>query len=379
MNIEQSEKANSPILNGPEVSIIIPTFNERENVDELLTRIHDVLKGVNWEAIFVDDDSPDGTASYVRDIAQNDHRVRCIQRIGRRGLSTAVIEGALACSAPFFAVIDGDLQHDESLLLPMLTALKSDEIDIVIGSRYISGGGVGDWDRSRVNISHFANKLSNFVTKSTLSDAMSGFFMMRREAFMNCVRNLSGIGFKILLDLFASSPHPLKFKELAYEFKSRQSGDSKFDTHIAWDYGMLLLDKLVGKYIPVRFIAFSIVGGLGVFVHLLVVTLLFKVMEMEFITSQIIATLVAMTGNFILNNILTYHDVRLTGWGWLKGWLSFSLACGIGAFANVGIATYLFSKNETIWILAALSGILVGAVWNYAITMVYTWQKTKPA
>ncbi|NNC68332.1 MAG: polyprenol monophosphomannose synthase, partial [Gammaproteobacteria bacterium] len=245
MNIRQSEKAKLQIQNGPEVSIIIPTFNERENVDELLSRINNVLNDINWEAIFVDDDSPDGTASYVREIAQNDHRVRCIQRIGRRGLSTACIEGMLSSSASFFAVIDGDLQHDESLLRPMLTTLKSEDVDIVVGSRYISGGGVGDWDRSRVNISRFANKLSNFVTKSTLSDSMSGFFMIRREAFMNSVRDLSGIGFKILLDLFASSPQPLKFKELAYEFRSRKSGDSKFDTHIAWDYGMLLLDKLV--------------------------------------------------------------------------------------------------------------------------------------
>ncbi len=365
--------------NGPEVSIIIPTFNELENVDELLSRINNVLKNVNWETIFVDDDSPDGTANHVRDIAQKDHRVRCIQRIGRRGLSTACIEGMLASSAPFFAVIDGDLQHDETLLLPMLNTLKTEDLDIVVGSRYVSGGGFGDWDQSRINISRFANKLSNFVTKSTLSDAMSGFFMLRREVFMNSVRNLSGIGFKILLDLFASSPKPLKFKELAYEFKSRQSGDSKFDTHIAWDYGMLLLDKLIGKYIPVRFISFSIVGGFGVFVHMLVITILFKLMNIDFVSSQIAATLIAMTGNFILNNLLTFHDIRLKGWGWLKGWLSFTLACGIGAFANVGIATYLFSKNEAIWILAALSGILVGAVWNYAITMVYTWQKAKPA
>ena len=363
---------------GPELSVIIPTFNERSNLVELIHRLNTSLAGRPWEAIVVDDDSPDGTADFVREIARRDNRVRCVQRIGRRGLSSACIEGMLASSAPYLAVIDGDLQHDETLLPQMLELLKREKIDIVVGSRYVTGGGTEGLNRARATISRFATRVGRLVLKAKLSDPMSGFFMMRREAFTQTVRNLSGIGFKILLDLFASSPQPLSYKEIPYEFRNRLSGESKMDTQAAWDYGMLLVDKLVGKFSPVRFIAFTLVGGLGVIVHLLTLTLLFDRLNIDFLISQSISTFVAMTFNFVLNNIFTYRDMRLTGWRWLKGWASFTLACSVGAVANVGIAAYLF-KLDTLWVLAALAGIVVGAVWNYAVTMVYTWQKPQTA
>ena len=252
---------------GPELSVVVPTFNERANVLELLQRLRECLAGHRWEVIFVDDDSPDGTAQFVREIGQRDNRVRCIQRIGRRGLSLACVEGMLASSAPYLAVIDGDLQHDETLLPHMLERLKQDQTDIVIGTRYAPGGELGDWNQSRAAISHFATRLSRLVLRADLSDPMSGFFMLRREAMERCVRKLSGIGFKILVDLFASSSRPLRFAELPYEFRTRKAGESKLDTQAAWDYVMLLLDKLIGHLIPVRFLAFSLVGGTGVLVH----------------------------------------------------------------------------------------------------------------
>jgi dolichol-phosphate mannosyltransferase len=361
-----------PQVSGAELSIIVPTFNERENVAELVRRLDKSLMGCCWEVIFVDDDSPDGTSTLARQIAQRDCRVRCLQRIGRRGLSSACIEGMLASSAPYLVVIDGDLQHDETLLLPMLNALKTGEEDIVIGSRYVSGGGIGAWDSSRAHMSRRATWLSRLVIRADLTDPMSGFFMIRRDVFAAAVRNLSMIGFKILLDIFASSPRPLRFKELPYQFRSRQAGESKLDSRAKWDYGMLLLDKLIGHIIPVRFIAFILVGSVGVFVHLTAVTLLFKGLKVPFVPSQIGSTFIAMTTNFALNNVFTYRDVRLRGWRWLRGWAAFILACSFGALANIGIAAYLFEKNAG-WTLAALAGITVGAVWNYAVTMVYTW------
>lgn len=361
---------------GAELSIIVPTFNERENVAELIRRLDKCLMSCSWEVIFVDDDSPDGTSEFVRRLAQRDSRVRCVQRLGRRGLSSACVEGMLASSAPYLAVIDGDLQHDETLLLPMLQILKSTEEDVVIGSRYVSGGGVGAWDLSRAHMSRLATWLSQLILRADLKDPMSGFFMIRREAFSAAVRNLSEIGFKILLDLFASSPRPLRFREIPYEFRSRQAGESKLDHRAKWDYGMLLLDKLIGHLVPVRFIAFALVGGLGVVVHLIALTLLFKGLDLGFVASQVAATLIAMTTNFILNNIFTYRDARLTGWRWVRGWMSFMLACSLGTLANVGIAAYLFEKNAG-WTLAAVAGIAIGAVWNYATTMIYTWGVAK--
>jgi dolichol-phosphate mannosyltransferase len=191
--------------------------------------------------------------------------------------------------------------------------------------------------------------------KSNLSDPMSGFFMLRRSALNRCVRNLSGIGFKILIDLFASSPKPLKFKELPYEFRVRTAGESKLDSQAVWSYLMLLLDKLVGHLVPARFIAFCFVGGVGVFVHFSVLWALLMLSGGSFVTSHSIATVV---------------------WKWIQGWISFSIACSIGAITNVGIAAYLVGHN-TEWPLAAFAGILVGTVWNYAATSIYTWRTPK--
>lgn len=360
----------------PELTVVVPTFNERDNVAELIRRLDTCLAGCAWEVVFVDDDSPDRTADLVREIAARDYRVRSIQRIGRRGLAGACIEGMMSSSASFLAVIDGDLQHDETLLPKMLEQLRRDEADIVVGSRYVEGGGVGDWDASRAKISRLATRLSRAVVRQELSDPMSGFFMVSSAAFRDCVRNLSGVGFKIMLDLFASSPRPLRYVEMPYEFRNRGAGESKLDNQAAWEYGMLLLDKLIGHIVPVRFVAFTLVGSIGVIVHLMTQALLFKGLDIAFVPSQALATLVAMTFNFALNNILTYRDMQLHGWQWLRGWLSFSVACSVGAVANVGIASYIFSLDAQ-WILAAIAGILVGAVWNYAVTMIYTWKTPK--
>jgi dolichol-phosphate mannosyltransferase len=366
---EQLACATKP---GAELSIIVPTYNERDNIRELVRRLAVSLDECSWEVIFVDDDSPDGTSNLIREIARRDYRVRCLQRIGRRGLSSACIEGMLASSAPYLAVIDADMQHDEKLLVPMLDAVKNGGQDIAVGSRYVTGGGVAEWDESRVEMSRYATRLSRLVIPADLKDPMSGFFMIRREAFATAVRNLSTIGFKILLDLFASSSRPLQFKELPYVFVSRHAGQSKLDSRAKWDYGMLLLDKLIGRYVPVRFVAFGLVGSIGVVVHLVVITLLFIVLKIGFLPSQVLATMFAMTVNFALNNLFTYRDKRLKGWHWVRGWLSFVLACSIGMVANVGMAAFLFEKDFG-WTLAALAGIVVGAVWNYATTMVYTW------
>jgi dolichol-phosphate mannosyltransferase len=363
----------------PQLSIIVPTFNEAGNVVGLRDLVDAALGDLAWEMIFVDDDSPDGTAAKVREMAQGDPRVRCIQRIGRRGLSTACIEGVLASSAPVVAVIDADHQHDERLLPTMYELVSSGEIDVAVGSRYVESGGTGDWDASRAAISRAATRLSRLVLKVELHDPMSGFFMIRHDAFVECVRaGVSGVGFKILLDLFATSPRPLRFRELAYQFRNRASGESKLDTNVAWEFVVMLLDKWMHGLVPVRFIAFSLVGGFGLGIHLLVLALLFKGAGVSFLVAQAAATMVAMTCNYVLNNLLTYRDMRLRGLRFLKGWFSFVLACSVGALANVGIADYLF-RFGSLWVSSAIAGVLVGAVWNYAVTAVYTWKAPRTA
>lgn len=363
------------VLPGPELSIIVPTYNEVENIETLIGSLNQALVGILWEVIFVDDDSPDGTSALVKEIGFRDHRIRCIQRIYRRGLSSACIEGMLSSSAPYLAVMDADMQHDEKLLPSMLATLKNEKIDVVIGSRYVEGGRIERWEKRRSQISQFGTRLSRLILKVQIQDPMSGFFMIRRSVFIECVRDVSGLGYKILVDLFASAKRPLSFKELPYQFRKRIAGDSKLDSLVAWDFGMLLFDKLMGKIVPVRFIAFGLIGGLGIVVHFSCFLIVFKLLKNGFATSQIIATVIAMTFNFSLNNILTYRDVRLRGWQWLRGWFSFTLACSIGAVANVGIASYLY-QTDSKWVLAALAGVIVGAVWNYAVTATYTWERS---
>jgi dolichol-phosphate mannosyltransferase len=370
------------MIPSPELSVIVPTFNERENVAELVRRLDAVLHGTAWEVIFVDDDSPDGTAALVRELGRKDPRVRVVQRVNRRGLSTACVEGMLASSSPYLAVMDADLQHDERILPDLLAAVRDEGIDLAVGSRYTVGGGTGDWSADRQLVSRFATRLSRLVLKADLKDPMSGFFLLRREVLEEAVRELSGIGFKILLDIFASVPRPLRFREIPYTFRPRQAGESKLDSVVAWEYLIMLLDKSIGRYVPIRFVPFAFIGGIGVFVHMAVLWVVFQAMDRSFVAGQTIATLVAMTSNFFLNNMFTYRDRRLRGWGLVRGWVSFTLACSLGAVANVGIATYLFESDaagDIGWVLSALAGIIVGAVWNYAVTSVYTWSKPKAA
>jgi dolichol-phosphate mannosyltransferase len=368
--------AGAEVRAGAELSVVVPTFNERENVVELVQRLTRALGNSAWEVVFVDDDSPDGTADLVRELAAANSRVRCLQRIERRGLSSACVEGMLSSSAPYLAVIDGDLQHDERLLPRMLEILKNGDVDIVVGSRYAPGGDVSDWDAARARMSRIAVRLSRVLVPQELTDPMSGFFMMRRSVLRSSVRRLSGIGFKILADLFASSTDKLRFQELPYRFRARQAGISKLDSVTAWDYLMLLLDKMTGHVLPVRFVAFCIVGALGVGVHFAALALSTKLLNGSFIQGQAAATLCAMTFNFTVNNVLTYRDRQLRGWDWLRGWLSFVLACSIGGFANLGVAQVVYQWNYG-WATAAITGILVGAVWNYFITKLLTWRRPK--
>ena len=357
-----------------ELTIVVPTLNERDNLEPLLALITAALEGVSWEVIFVDDDSSDGTADHARVLARQNVRVRCLQRIGRRGLSTACIEGVLASASPYVAVMDGDLQHDEQLLPRMLDMLRREPVDLVVGSRYVAGGEIGEGlSGSRAHVSGFATWLARFICKAEIADPMSGFFMFRREVFQRAVRNLSGQGFKIMLDLIASSPQPLRVLELPYKFRRRRYGESKLDVLVAWEYGMLLADKLVGHIVPVRFAPFALIGGLGLFVHMAVLWSVLTLIAPSFLAAQTTATMVAMTSNFFLNNLFTYRDQQLRGWRLVRGLFSFYAICSIGAVANVGIATYAFRADQ-IWWVAGVAGVIVGSVWNYAVSSVFTWK-----
>jgi dolichol-phosphate mannosyltransferase len=362
-----------PAIEAPELTIVVPCYNERANVAPLVTKLDMALQDISWEVVFVDDDSPDRTAAEVRRIASHDPRVRCIRRIGRRGLASAVIEGGLASSARFLAVIDGDLQHDETRLPQMLAAARAGA-DLVVASRHVAGGdAAGLGSRWRHLLSDSGIGLVHRLLPVRLTDPMSGFFVLRRDLFERLAPRLTGQGFKILLDIVLTAPVGLQVTEIPSRFRERVTGESKLDILVLAQFGGLLLDKLLHGVVPLRFIAFAGVGALGVLVHLAVLTLGIEVGSLPFAIAQAIATVAAMGFNFQLNNQITYRDQRLRGAALWRGLLLFMLVCGLGAAANIGIARALYDEH-TAWTLAGATGAVIGVVWNYAVSATLVWR-----
>jgi dolichol-phosphate mannosyltransferase len=355
-----------------ELTVVIPCYNERANVAPMVERLAAALDGIAWEAVFVDDNSPDGTAEAVREIARHDGRIRCIRRVGRRGLASAVIEGAMSSSATFVAVIDGDLQHDETRIPELLARLR-EGAEVAVASRHVEGGdSAGLANARREMISQAGTRLAQVMTKVKLTDPMSGFFALRRSLFDELVPRLTGQGFKILLDLLLSSPRPLAVAEVAAKFHARQAGESKLDVLVLTQFAGLIFDKLTGGFIPLRFVSFALIGAFGVLVHLAVLVS-GRMAGLDFAQSQVLATVVAMGANFWANNSVTYRSVRLRGPRLWRGLALFGVVCGLGAVANVGIARMLYAAHAG-WNPAGIMGAVVGGVWNYAMSATLVWR-----
>lgn len=357
---------------GPLLAVILPTYNERGNVSTLIDRLREQMDGIAWEAVFVDDDSPDGTAALIRQHAAVDQRIRLIHRLGRRGLSSASLEGMLSTSAEYIVVMDADLQHDESVLPEMLQMAQREELDLVVATRNAADGSMGDFSGRRVRLSNLGRSVSRSVCQCEVSDPMSGFFLIQRDYFLATARSLQGRGFKTLADILASGPRPIRIGEVGYVFRSRIHGNSKLDPHILVDYLFWVVSKLAGRTIPTRFGVFGIVGALGVAVHLFCLYLGLYACHLTFVDAQLAATFVAMTGNFLLNNAITYRDRKLRGLRFARGLMAFWVACSLGALANVSVARSLLQWHLP-WMLAGLGGITISSVWNYVLNDLFTW------
>lgn len=378
----------NPYTKPLELAVVLPTYNERKNVATMIERLDKALAGIAWEVVFVDDNSPDGTSDEARRLSLIDPRVRCIQRIGRRGLASAAIEGMCSTAAPVVAVMDADHQHDPGLLPGMLQAIVSENYDIAYASRFAEGASTEAWGRpDRVKASGIANKIANKVTGVELTDPMSGFFMLRTETLRADAHRLSGVGFKILLDILATADAPLRVKEFPMHFAARAEGESKLDQTVVFEFLVGLYDKWLGRIIPTRFALFGTVGALGVLVQLGALWVLLHLVFGErfvygnwsesttFNIANTLAAMVAMTFNFVLNNELTYSDKRLRGFGPLmRGWAQFAVTCSLGLLTNIGSAAVL----KTIGIhdvLAVVTGIILGSVWNFALSSKFVWGK----
>jgi dolichol-phosphate mannosyltransferase len=358
----------------PELTIVVPTFNEHANIPLLVERLSHLLTSCDWEVIFVDDNSPDGTAAAARTLGQLDSRVRCIRRIGRRGLAGACLEGMLASQARYVAVMDADLQHDEGLLVPMLEALRGGRADVAVASRYLYGGSAAGLSKQRSRVSRGSNAIVRLLLGIELTDPMSGHFMIRREAFEAIAPGLSSQGFKILLDILATARGSLRTIELPSTFRERQHGESKLDSKIALDFAALVTAKLTHDAVSPRFLLFCMVGLTGLGIHLSILSAVLMMTGLSFGAAQAFATVGAIAWNFVLNNLFTYRDQRLTGWHFLTGLIRFQVICAIGAISNVGIATWIYDYDE-VWWIAGLGGALIGTVWNFVVSAALVWRQ----
>jgi len=364
----------SPVRPAPELSIVVPTFNERANVPILVERLTQVLEGREWEVLFVDDNSPDGTAAVARSLGEADRRIRCLRRIGRRGLAGACLEGMLASEARYLAVMDADLQHDEASLIAMLDSLRGGRFDVAVASRFLDGGTAAGLSKRRARASRWSNMLVRRLLGIDLTDPMSGFFMIRRDAFEPLAPAISSQGFKILLDILATAPGGLRVIELPSAFQARRYGESKLDSKIALDFAALVTAKLTHDAVSPRFLLFCLVGLTGLAIHLATLSVATTLAAMPFGAAQTLATVSAITWNFVLNNLFTYRDQRLTGWRFLTGLIRFQVICAIGAISNIGIAAWVYGYDSRWW-LAGFAGALIGTVWNFVVSAAFVWRQ----
>ena len=359
---------------GYDLAVVVPTFNEADNVAGIVTSLDIALHAIRYEIVFVDDWSSDGTAARIEVLAADRADIRVIRRFDRRGLSSAVIEGMMATMAPIVAVIDGDGQHDEQLLPRLFALVRSGSADVAIGSRYCANGSTGDWGSFRLRCSRAATRLSRLVLQSPVADPMSGFFVVRRDKVEALLPRLSGRGFKILFDLLSSSPEPLRAIELPFKFRPRTAGESKLGTGVVLDYLVTITDRLIRRVLPSRLVMFATVGTLGLGVHLAVLKTVLANADARFAVAQTIAVLAAIAFNFLVNNAITFRDRTLRGWRFVTGLLSFYAVCGLGALANVGIGVVLFSEHHRWWV-SGVAGALVGSLWNFGAATLVTWRK----
>jgi dolichol-phosphate mannosyltransferase len=357
------------------LSVVVPTYREAPNVPVLFERLKTALEGLPWEMIVVDDDSSDGTADVAYSIAARDSRLRCLRRVGRVGLAGAVIEGWLASSADLVAVIDGDLQHDETILPDMYAALAGGTYDLAIGTRVPDAALAGGLSPARQRLSDLGAWFFRAIAGVAVSDPMSGFFMIRREIVAGLAPRLSPDGFKILVDVVLSSDSAPRIVEIPYVFRKRVAGESKLSPLVGLDFLGLVAHHASGGVLPIRFVLFALIGGVGLVVHLAVLSAVIATLGAEdFARAQIAGTIAAMASNFVLNNEITYRSYRYRGPRMIAGFLLFALLCGVGAIANVNIASWLFQADNTWW-LAGLAGAMVGVVWNYAASTTFVWRR----
>lgn len=360
--------AGSP---GLALSMVICTLDESDSIGNVLDELRDHLNGLHYELIVVDDSADERTSDVVRGRATSDPRIRLLHRRNARGLASAAIAGWDMARGRVLGLMDGDGQHDPALLRRMLESLDVADADLAVGSRYCKGAHTG-----LCGFRHYLSKagtgLTHLVAGGAVTDPLSGLFMFTRQWLGEVRDGLSGLGFKVLIDVATAGKRTPKVVEVPTALRTRVAGESKLDARVGVELLAQLAGKLTGGLVSLRFAMFAFVGATGVIVHLGMLSLLHGLAHVPFTFAQGAAILVAMTWNFFLNDLLTFHDRRLARSEVLSGLFRFYLMCAGGALINEAIATTL--KNAGLaWSVAGVAGVLAGAVWNYWSVTRFTW------
>lgn len=364
----------------PELSLIVPTFNERDNLVALVQRVDRSLSSHSYELIIVDDDSPDETWKLAAEMASKDPRLKVIRRQGERGLATAVVAGWKEARGEILGVMDGDLQYPPEGLPHLLKAMVEGPADIVVASRYAPGAKVGQWSLLREIISRGAILVAKLALPGALGrllDPNSGYFVIRRSVIENI--DLRPKGFKILIEVLARG-HYDRVVEIGHPYEGRKEGISKLGSRqtieflfhlarLAWETGELG-----------RLLKFCLVGFSGVFVNLGVLWILTEIYRIHYIYSAAAAAGCAMTNNFIWNEFWTFADKthgRRTLLHRLSRFFKFNVICSGGALLNIAVMWLLTDIRGIYYLLSALAGIGAAVVWNYSLNANVTWLSPK--
>ncbi|MEI7665584.1 MAG: glycosyltransferase family 2 protein [Synechococcaceae cyanobacterium ELA263] len=377
MALETAGKAASASAPALRVSIVLPTYNERYNIEPLLAKLLLLKQHVDLEILVVDDDSADGTAELVRKLAHHEPALRLIRRVGRAGLASAIKEGLLDATGDVAVVMDSDGQHEPASVLRAIETLQQQgDLDLVIGSRFHAQAVILGLSGRREQGSNWANRCARFSLSrayGSLTDYMSGFFALRLDEAIPLLRAVDVNGFKFLYELLAVSKGQLRVAEIPLSFQPRIHGSSKLDLAIIWDFLISILHSLSLRILPRRAISFGLVGSTGVLVQVLLCQLLTGLGGISFERALPFAVVAAATSNYLINNVLTFRFARLRGFALLRGLLKFLLVSSLPALANVGLAIAFYENvaRDSLW--AQLAGIIVVFVWNYAASSRFVW------
>ncbi|MBN1152422.1 MAG: glycosyltransferase [Dehalococcoidia bacterium] len=354
------------------LSLIVPTFRERDNIAPLVQRLDDALTGVDYEVVIMDDNSRDGTEELVADLS-NSYPVRIVVRTDKRGLASAVVDGFAHARGAIVGVMDADLQHPPEVVPTLLHAIKNGA-DLAIGSRYVKGGGCEGWSLLRRVMSRGAGFLAHLFLPSTrgIADPMSGFFMFRPTIIQGAT--LLPTGYKILLEMLVMG-RPQHVAEVPFVFVTRTAGESKLRITQQVDYLKHIASLMKRKGELVRFLKYCLVGGSGVFVNMGLLWLLTEVGGLYYLVSAAISIETSIVTNFVLNDYFTFPDRRAKGGKQLLARLAkFNLVSLAGLGLNLGVLWSLTSMVGLHYLLSNLCGIAVATLWNYLVNFWWTWK-----